>query len=71
MIPHLRHLPYEEKLAKLRLWSLEDKRIRSYLLEVYKMTHSLSSTRMWANAQHNGRPAEYRWRSLFDAAKFR
>jgi len=26
--------------------------------------------RMWANAQRNGRPAEYRWRPLFNAAKF-
>jgi len=24
---------------------------------------------MWANAQRNGRPAEYRWRPLFNAAK--
>ena len=23
---------------------------------------------MWANAQHDGHPAEYRWRSLFNAA---
>jgi len=21
---------------------------------------------MWANAQHDGRPAEYRWRRLFN-----
>jgi len=27
-------------------------------------------TRMWANAQRDGRPAEYRWRPLFNAAKF-
>jgi len=27
-------------------------------------------TRMWANAQPDGRPAEYRWRPLFNAAKF-
>jgi len=27
-------------------------------------------TKMWANAQRDGRPAEYRWRSLFNAAKF-
>ena len=26
---------------------------------------------MWANAQPDGRPAEYRWRPLFSAAKFR
>ena len=27
-------------------------------------------TRMWASAQRDGRPAEYRWRPLFNAAKF-
>ena len=27
-------------------------------------------TRMWANAQRDGRPAEYRWRPLFNGAKF-
>jgi len=27
-------------------------------------------TRMWANAQRDGRPAEYRWRPLLNAAKF-
>jgi len=26
--------------------------------------------RMWVNAQRDGRPAEYRWRPLFNAAKF-
>jgi len=28
------------------------------------------TTRMWANAQRDGHPAEYRWRRLFNAAKF-
>jgi len=27
-------------------------------------------TRMWANAQSDGRPAKHRWRPLFNAAKF-
>ena len=27
-------------------------------------------SRMRANAQRDGRPAEYRWRPLFNAAKF-
>jgi len=27
-------------------------------------------TRMWANAQRDGHPAEYRWRPLFNAAVF-
>jgi len=30
----------------------------------------LCITRMWANAHRDGRPAEYRWRPLFNAAKF-
>jgi len=25
---------------------------------------------MWADAQRDGRPVEYRWRPLFNAAKF-
>jgi len=25
---------------------------------------------MWANAQRDGRPVEYSWRPLFNAAKF-
>ena len=29
-----------------------------------------SITRMWANAQPDGRPAKHRWRPLFNAAKF-
>jgi len=28
------------------------------------------STRMWANAQRDGRPSDYRWRPLFNAAQF-
>jgi len=31
MIPHLKHLPYEERLARLKLWSLEDCRVRADL----------------------------------------
>jgi len=30
----------------------------------------MKATRMWANAQRDGRPAEHRWRPLFNAAKF-
>jgi len=29
-----------------------------------------SKLEMWANAQRDGRPAEYMWRPLFNAAKF-
>ena len=31
---------------------------------------ALFLTRIWANAQRDGRPAKYRWRPLFNAAKF-
>jgi len=34
------------------------------------MKENLRSTRMWADAQRDGRPAEYRWRPLFNAVKF-
>ena len=29
-----------------------------------------SQLEMWANAQRDGSPAKYRWRPLFNAAKF-
>jgi len=34
------------------------------------LDYNLHSTRMWANAQRDGRPAEHRWRPLFNAATF-
>jgi len=44
--------------------------------KIAHITHKIAhmnhfKTRMWANnAQHDGRPAEYRWRPLSNAAKF-
>jgi len=35
-----------------------------------KMDDIYVETRMWANAQPDGRPAKHRWRPLFNAAKF-
>jgi len=29
LIPELKHVPYGDRLAKLKLWSLEDRRIRA------------------------------------------
>ena len=61
-------------LMKLSVWS--DNR-RELFEHIYTCTQQLhvtmehsSVTRMWANAQRDGRPAEYRWRPLFNAAKF-
>jgi len=36
----------------------------------FENIHSTKQTRMWANAQCDGRPAEYRWRPVFNTAKF-
>ena len=35
-----------------------------------RFVRNRTTTRMWANAQPDGRPAEHRWRPLFNAAKF-
>ena len=32
-------------------------------------SQSLEETKIWASAQRDGRPTEYRWRPLFNAAK--
>ena len=40
------------------------------LANLYHKETETGKTRMWANAQRDGRPAEYRWRPLFNAAKF-
>jgi len=34
------------------------------------LLHRATITRMWANAQRDGRPAEYGWHPVFNAAKF-
>jgi len=36
----------------------------------FRHKQNKQQTRMWANAQRDGRPAEYRWRPLFNAAKY-
>ena len=42
-IPGCASLPYEERLRKLGLWSLEERRNRADLIEVYKILNGLSS----------------------------
>ena len=32
--------------------------------------HIMRELEMWASAQRDGRPAEHRWRALFNVAKF-
>jgi len=42
--------------------------IQSTAAEIRRGENKEERTRMWANAQRDGRPAEYRWRPLFNAA---
>jgi len=38
--------------------------------DIYSLNYTIKITGMWANAHRDGRPAEYWWRPLFNAAKF-
>lgn len=42
MIPELKGLSYSDRLKALKLWTLEERRIRADLIEVYKMLNGLS-----------------------------
>jgi len=43
MILASRKLPYDERIRQLGLWTLEERRSRAYLLQVFKMYKGLSS----------------------------
>jgi len=43
MFPELKDLPYEQRLAKLKLWSLEERRNRAALIEIFKMINGFSA----------------------------
>jgi len=43
MILSIKEFPHELRLKKLGLWSLEDRRIRPDLIEVFKIIHGLST----------------------------
>jgi len=42
----------------------------SIMLFLFQLCDKKMKLEMWANAQRDGRPAKYRWRPLFNAAKF-
>ena len=48
---------YEQRLAKTKLWSLENRRTRADLIEVYKIIHGLSAVRFstFSELSHNER----------------
>jgi len=46
MVPGLKKLPYEERLSGLELWTLEERRVRADLIEVFKMVRELSAVKL-------------------------
>jgi len=44
MVPGLKSLPYEERLDRLGIWTLEERRNRADLLQVFKLYKGWSST---------------------------
>ena len=43
MIKGLEHLPYEGRLQQLGLFSLEKRRLKGVMIEVYKIMHSVEN----------------------------
>ena len=39
MVPALRHVHYEDRLTKLRIYSLAARRLRGDLIETFKLLH--------------------------------
>jgi len=70
------NLPYI--LHHFRDIAFNRSKIAIYLSNMHSVQHTETDnehikthkTRMWANAQPDGRPAKHRWRPLFNAAKF-
>jgi len=57
-------------IVKYALLAYESKSYRKNDIRKVMEAEMFKLTRMWANAQPDGRPAEHRWRPLFNAAKF-
>jgi len=56
-----------QKHAWSHAWSME---LTDVSIDAIVALTKQKQTRMWANAQRDGRPAEYRWRPLFNASTF-
>jgi len=54
----------------VEVWQSSNLRLGEEKKKEERTNHSMKILEIWANAQHDGRPAEYRWHRLFNAAKF-
>ena len=61
-------------MSSYKLRNVNNKYCHEYftlaLLPLPKTRKKQNKLEMWANTQRNGRPAEYRWRPLFNAATY-
>jgi len=46
MIPEVKDLPYMERLHRLNLWTLEERRIHADLIEHYKLINGITSVKI-------------------------
>jgi len=67
----MQELNYNDRLKQLSLRQLERRRMRSNLVEIFKIVNRKydinPELEMWAKAQRDGRPVEYRWRPVLNA----
>lgn len=56
MIVNVDRLSYEDRLQSLKLWSLEERRNRQDLIEVFKMSKGMTITRLTSRKLPPGRP---------------
>jgi len=56
--------------AKSKTYQVRQEHLQSPIKIKKRKNEKYKKTRTWANAQRHGRPAEYRWRPLFDDEKF-
>jgi len=65
MLPELRNLQYSERLNKLGLWTLEERRNRADLIEVLKILNGYSvvpvPVGVWTEEQKLRRKIESSW----------
>ena len=64
MIPEMKDKPYLEPLHQLNLWTLEERRIRADLIEVFKMIHGYSNVKVdtFFEFDNNGRTRGHAWK---------
>jgi len=66
------NLPNTQEITTSLVTYTDVKTLNVYSSAAATDVHKSNSkaTKMWTNAQCDGRRAEYRWRPLFNAAKF-